>query len=104
MFDQDCKVGQLVICRHYSQYGQYGHISEVRRDSDGMIIVYTVTAIASNHIGVWTSLSSWDIVSAAMAALLSNPKVTVTDLQISKPISAECPCGIHRSRCDYHHE
>lgn len=92
MLDYECKVGLKVVCRHQAFYGYYGTISAVKRDANGFLITYQVIDFFGNSISsAWTQPASWDIATDQ------------TELVIKRPsLSKECPCGIHRSRCDYH--
>jgi len=96
MLDSECDTGVKVICLDWGWDFRLaiGVITTVIR-VNGKVESYLVkdkvdgTAIG----GMWYCLTAWDVY------LFDEAPVT---LRSTPSKSIECPCGIHRSRCDYH--
>jgi len=82
MLDSECDTGVKVICWDWEFRLAVGIIASVIR-VNGKVESYLVKdKIGGTAIGgMWYSLAAWGV-------------------YLFKSI--ECPCGIHRSRCDYH--
>lgn len=92
MLDEEVIEGAEVICVFSDEHiDSIGRIKTVTRNEHGRIRRFTVEDLNGNLIGnSWSFPSSWDLLNKQG----SKPA--------AKPLSLECPCGIHRADCTYH--